>query len=167
MSSGPSEGKCHVATFSSSSFGKSWKSIFVGIGLCQIPQQIKLRLYLDREGTRHLEGQMGSVATQILTSTFNPARSPCDQRRKRMWSKVRMLKLPVRWNGNVHISMHTCMAHMGSQSAMNTRTSPDKSIEYCRSRNRRLKGRRDVFTDTESAAAATAGCLAPRRLLAR
>ena len=38
---------------------------------------------------------------------------------------------------------------MGSQSAMNTRTSPAKPIEYCRSRNRRLQGRRDVFSDTE------------------
>ena len=38
---------------------------------------------------------------------------------------------------------------MGSQSAMNTTTSPDKLIEYSRGRNRRLKGRRDVFSDTE------------------
>ena len=38
---------------------------------------------------------------------------------------------------------------MGSQSAMNTRTSPAKPVEYCQSRNSRLQGRRDVFTDSE------------------
>ena len=32
---------------------------------------------------------------------------------------------------------------------MNKRTSPAKPIEYCQSRNSRLQGRRDVFTDSE------------------
>ena len=60
------------------------------------PQQIKLRQRLDREGKRHLEGQVASVATQILTSAFQLARSLRDQQRRRKWSKERKLKLPVR-----------------------------------------------------------------------
>ena len=39
--------------------------VLEGLDARHFPQQIKLRQNLDREGTRHLEGQMASVATQI------------------------------------------------------------------------------------------------------
>ena len=52
-------------------------------GQCRNPNLVGLRRRLDREGTRHLERQMASVATQILTSAFQPARSHRDQRGRR------------------------------------------------------------------------------------
>ena len=75
----------------------------------KFPQQIKLRLHLDREGTRHLEGQMASVATQIFDV--------------RKWSKVRMLKLLVK---------RRCPSQSRCSQWLSPGNSPQVAITGCR-----------------------------------
>ena len=55
MSPALNERKVPCRDFLVDLFWQELEIVFVGLGLRQNPQQIKLRLNLDREGTRHLE----------------------------------------------------------------------------------------------------------------